>query len=71
MIEVAIAQGLFKLSIALIGFVGARYALVWMDNRAECTNFGEWLYKASDEAKATYYAGRLIAVALVIGLALS
>lgn len=70
-IEAVLIQGLFKLLIAFFGIVMARTTLYWFDKYLVNTSFTQWLEKANDQTKATYYAGRFIAVCLVIGLALS
>lgn len=71
MFETAILEGLFKLSLALLGLILARLLLIWMDRNLVSNQFREWLEKANDQARATYYSGRLIAVCLLVGLALS
>ena len=71
MLEVALLQGSFKLILALIGFVMARLCLYWMDKHFLSENFISWLEETNDISKAVYYGARIIAVALLIGLALS
>lgn len=71
MFEAIIIQGLFKLTIAIIGVVIARLTLVWMDRFYIDSKFNKWLEATSDENKISYYGYRLIAVMLLVGLALS
>ena len=71
MLEAAILQGSFKLVLALIGFTMARICLYWMDKFLVPEKFTLWLENANDNAKAIYYGARIIAIALLIGLALS
>jgi hypothetical protein len=70
MIESAILQALFKLVIAIIGVLAARGTLIWMDRRLG-TGFKEALDNADANHKLVYFAARIIAVCIVIGLALS
>lgn len=72
MLETAIAQGLFKIFLALVGIGFGRLTLFWMDNLIEKreTNFSNWIKQAGDNAKALYYGLRFIAVAIIIGCAL-
>ena len=67
----ALIEGGFKLTLALAGFLMARLALLWMDKALVTEQFSTWLEKANDQARATYYAGRIIAIGLLVGLALS
>lgn len=71
MLEAVIVQGLFKLALALIGVLGARLVLKWMDKFLVNGAFDIWLKGASDNAKAHYYGYRIIAVCLLIGFAIS
>ena len=71
MLETAILQGLFKLTLAIIGFLMARICLYWMDKYFVPQKFTLWMDNANDNAKAIYFGARIIAVALLIGLALS
>ncbi|MCP4526675.1 MAG: hypothetical protein GY833_12295 [Aestuariibacter sp.] len=72
MLETAIAQGLFKICLALVGIGFGRLALFWMDNLIEKreTTFSNWIKQAGDNAKAIYYAGRFLAISVIIGCAL-
>lgn len=67
----ALVEGVFKLTLALAGFIMARLALLWMDRALVTKEFSTWLEKANDQARAIYYAGRIIAIGLLVGLALS
>ena len=71
MLEAAFLQGTFKLVLALIGFLMARICLYWMDKHFVPQKFILWLEEADDISKAVYYGARIIAIALLIGLALS
>ncbi len=73
MFELAIAQYAFKLLVALAGILIGRGALVWMDRtlvNAKRSNFTDWYENADDKSKSIYYAGRFIAVAIIIGAAI-
>lgn len=71
MAETVLLTGLFKLTIAIIGFMLARLCLYWMDKFLTTAKFTSWLDNSNDIAKAVYFGSRIIAVALLIGLALS
>lgn len=71
MLEAAFLQGSFKLVLALIGFLMARICLYWMDKHFVPKKFTLWLEEANDISKAVYFGARIIAIALLIGLALS
>lgn len=72
MIESALLQGTFKLTLAILGFLFARLGLLWMDrNIINDSEFGRRLNSWDSHAQSLYFTGRLLAVALVIGLALS
>ena len=71
MLEAAILQGSFKLVLALVGFIMARICLYWMDKYLVPQKFTLWLENADDFSKAVYFGARIIAIALLIGLALS
>lgn len=72
-LEGVLITGLFKIFFAIVGVGAWRLTLIWMDRYNEKSNseFAIWLRKANDEKKALYYAGRNIAVALVIASAIS
>lgn len=72
MLEMAVIQGVFKLIMGLLALMSARLGLIWMDRAIiNGSEFGQRLNSWGDHAQALYYSGRLVAVALVIGLALS
>ncbi len=72
MLETAIAQGLFKICLALVGIGFGRLALFWMDNLIEKqeTTFSNWIKQAGDNAKALYFGMRFLAIAIILGCAL-
>lgn len=70
MIFIAIAQGCFKLIMAVLAIIFARGTLLWMD-RAMGTGFFSTLNEASPDARMHYFAARIIAVCIVVGLAIS
>lgn len=69
--EAVLVQGLFKIALALIGIITCRLTLIWFDCWLKDTSFTEWLRGATDEAKSMYYAGRFIAVAIIVGCAIN
>ena len=69
-LEGIIAEGLFKLTLALIGILLGRATLIWFDYWLGDSNFTRWLDKAQDNAKSIYYAGRFIGVSIIIGCAI-
>lgn len=71
MLEAAILQGLFKLSLALIGLIMARLSAGWMDKYLVPSEFKKWLKESSDEARALYYGLRMLALCILVGLAIS
>jgi hypothetical protein len=71
MIEAAFLQGLFKLSLALIGLIMARLCAGWMDKYLVPPEFETWLKGSGDEARALYYGLRMLALCLLVGLSLS
>ena len=71
MFEAAILQGLFKLTLAMLGLIMLRISSVWMDKYLVPSEFKNWLEKSSDEARALYYGLRMLALCLLVGLALS
>ena len=73
MISAAIWSAIFKLAIALLGFGLMRLGLVWMDKTLlnPNTKFGATYATWPHHVQAGYHIGRLVAGALVIGLALS
>ena len=70
MIESAIAQALFKLFLALSALVSVRLMLMWMDRKLGF-DFQDSLRASDANVKIYYFSARLIAVAIVIGCALS
>lgn len=64
-------QGGFKASVAIIAFLIVLAALRVMDKQLAGTTFGIMVNGWDDDSKSRYYAARLIAVGLLIGLALS
>ena len=70
-VEAILVQGLFKLSIALLGIILGRATLMWFDYWLGNSTFTRWLDGATDNAKAIYYSGRFIGVSLIIGFSLS
>lgn len=72
MLESAIAQGMFKLLLGLIGVLLGRATLMWMDGALHHreNEFSIWLDSADDKAKAIYYGSRLVFVGLIIGAAI-
>ena len=73
MLESALLQGAFKMCLAVIGLLMARLGLLWMDRHFTHNKLTEWLNneKTADVAIGIYYGCRIIAVAIVIGLAIS
>lgn len=69
-IESVLITGLFKLTLALIGIIVGRTTLYWFDHYLADSKFNKWLENANDESKANYYAGRFIAIAIIIGCAI-
>ena len=71
--EGVLVTGLFKLFLAIVGVVSARLTLFWMDRYVEKSNstFSVWIKSAPGQSKAIYYAGRFIAVAIIVGSAIS
>ncbi len=60
-----VMMGMYKVGLGILAFFLARMGLLWMDQNSEFTLKVEgW----NDNAKAGYYVGRLIAVAIVLGL---
>lgn len=71
MFEAAILQGLFKLSLAILGLFMIRLSSVWMDKYLVPSDFKNWLEKANDNARALYYGLRMLALCILVGLAIS
>ena len=70
-LESVIITGIFKLALALVGIIMCRATLMWFDHWSSHNSFSTWLDGAEDDAKAVYYAGRFIAVAIIVGFAIS
>lgn len=78
MLESALAQGLFKLALLVVGLVVARIGLAWLDSSMKRLNalgtgnslFADWYKKASSTDKAIYYAARIAAVFLAVAIAI-
>jgi urea transporter len=70
MIESAIAQGMFKLALAMVAIALARGTLLWFD-RAIGYDFDKIMEEAEPNARIYYYASRLVGVCIVVGLAIS
>jgi hypothetical protein len=70
MAAIAIAQGAFKLIMAVLAIVAARGTLLWMD-KAMSTGFFTAMNEASADAKMLYFSARIVAVCIVVGLAIS
>lgn len=70
MFFIALAQGVFKLVMAVLAILVARGTLLWMD-RAMDTGFFESLREASDNARMAYFAARIVGVCILVGLAIS
>ena len=64
-------QLIFKLVIGVAGILMARLSLYWFDRYLITEEFKDMVNDWDDQAQATYFAGRFLAVALCIGLALS
>lgn len=69
-LEGVLIQGGFKLFLALVGILLGRATLLWFDSTLKNTKFTNWLDGADDNAKAVYYSGRFIAVAIIVGCAI-
>ena len=59
-----------KAGAALVALAMLRYALKWLD-RAIGFNFKDWIANASSSDRAMYLSARIIAVAIVMGCAIS
>jgi ABC-type spermidine/putrescine transport system permease subunit I len=70
MLLAALAQGIFKILLALFGLCAARSMLLKMDN-AGMSNFSRWLENADDLSTSIYYSSRIVAICLLVGFALS
>lgn len=70
MFGIALAQGAFKILMAVLAILAARGTLLWLD-RAFSTGFMEAMDDASPDAKMLYFTGRFIAVFVLLGLVLS
>jgi hypothetical protein len=70
MLFIALAQGVFKLVMAVLAILVARGTLLWMD-KAMSTGFFTAMNEASADAKMLYFSARIVAVCIVVGLAIS
>ena len=70
MAAIAIAQGSFKLIMAVLAIIFARGTLLWMD-RAMTTGFFTTLQEASPDARMHYFAARIVGISILVGLVVS
>lgn len=70
MITIALAQGAFKLLMAVLAIIVARGTLFWLDHHLG-GHFNRSMQEASPDARMYYFAARIIAVCIVVGLAIS
>ena len=61
----------FKLCIAGVGFLLVRAGLIWMDRGKIGREFMERVNGWDNSSQAIYYGLRVLAAAMVVGLALS
>lgn len=66
----ALVQGVFKLTLAVAAILAVRGTLLWMDRRFSINFFGA-LREAHPNAQIAYFAVRLLAISLLVGLVLS
>lgn len=67
-IENVLVQGVFKIVLAVLGLLSARAALIWMDRDEK---FISWLDIQEPKYQVAYRIGRFIAIAFVVGSAIS
>ena len=70
MAAIAIAQGSFKLIMAVLAIIAARGTLLWLDLHLG-GHFDRSMKEASPDARMHYFAARIVAVCIVVGLAIS
>ena len=70
MIESAIAQAIFKLTLAVLAILVARGTLLWMD-KAFDVKFFDALEESSANAQVGYFAARFVGVCILVGLVVS
>lgn len=70
MIESALMQAAFKLSMALFAIVAMNYTLRLL-NRATGNRFDETLEAASPDVRLGYFGARLIGYAFIVGSVIS
>lgn len=66
-----VLAALFKLSIAIIGFMVMRFGLMWFDKAKFGQPFMERVNAWDNHSQALYFGLRIVAAALAIGLPLS
>lgn len=71
--EAFMIQGAFKLVLAVTGIVVSRITLYYIHKlvHESGTPFAEWLANADDRSRGIYYAGQYIAIAIIVGSAVS
>jgi hypothetical protein len=69
-ITLALAQGAFKLLMAMLAIIVARGTLLWLDLHLG-GHFDRTMQEASSDARMHYFAARIVAVCIVVGLAIS
>lgn len=70
MLGIALAQGVFKLIMAVLAIIFARGTLLWLD-KAMTTGFFTTLQEASPDARMHYFAARIVGVCILVGLVVS
>jgi hypothetical protein len=70
MAAIALAQGSFKLIMAVLAILFARGTLLWLDLHLG-GHFDKAMKEANPDARMVYFAARIIAVCIVVGLAIS
>jgi hypothetical protein len=70
MLFIALAQGVFKLVMAVAAILAARVTLIWMDH-ALGVDFFAAMTEASPDEKMRYFSARIIGVCILVGLAIS
>lgn len=71
MIESALMQLAFKLTLAVLAILATRGVLLWLDQMINGVDFFETLREASPDARTRYYAARFVGACLLVGLVLS
>lgn len=70
MTSIAIAEGLYRLTLFAIGILLARAGLMFFDTHFANSSFQRWLEKANDEARALYLGLRMLGICIAVGLVL-